>query len=124
VYINRAITGAIAANFFGARLILMWEALLGRIPFVKSIYSSVKQVSDTVLSDQGTAFRKGFIPVFESIGRPMQADRFPGRLVSSSQVFRGRFTDIVVVAVDVKLAQLVQHREAFERAGACHRPDR
>ena len=54
-------TGAIAANFAGARLIAMWEALLARIPFVKSIYSSVKQVSDTVLSDQGTAFRKALL---------------------------------------------------------------
>ena len=55
------LTGAIAANFFGARLILMWEALLGRIPFVKSIYSSVKQVSDTLLSDSSNAFRKALL---------------------------------------------------------------
>ncbi len=54
-------TGAVAANFAGARLIAMWESLLARIPFVKSIYSSVKQVSDTVLSDQGTAFRKALL---------------------------------------------------------------
>src|SRR5450631_1876220 len=58
------ITGAIAANFFGARLILMWEAMLGRIPFVKSIYSSVKQVSDTLLSDSGNAFRKALLVEF------------------------------------------------------------
>jgi len=55
------VTGAVAANFAGARLIAMWESLLARIPFVKSIYSSVKQVSDTVLSDQGTAFRKALL---------------------------------------------------------------
>jgi uncharacterized membrane protein len=55
------LTGAIAANFFGARLIQLWEALLGRIPFVKSIYSSVKQVSDTLLSESGTAFRKALL---------------------------------------------------------------
>jgi uncharacterized membrane protein len=58
------LTGAIAANFFGARLILMWEAMLGRIPFVKSIYSSVKQVSDTLLSDSGNAFRKALLVEF------------------------------------------------------------
>ena len=57
-------TGAIAANFFGARLIQMWEALLGRIPFVKSIYSSVKQVSDTLLSDSSNAFRKALLVEF------------------------------------------------------------
>jgi len=55
------LTGVIAANFFGARLIRLWEALLGRIPFVKSIYSSVKQVSDTLLSDSGNAFRKALL---------------------------------------------------------------
>jgi uncharacterized membrane protein len=58
------LTGAIAANFLGARLIAMWEALLGRIPFVKSIYHSVKQVSDTLLSDSGTAFRKALLVEF------------------------------------------------------------
>jgi len=55
------VTGVIAANFFGARLIGLWEALLGRIPVVKSIYSSVKQVSDTLLSDSGNAFRKAVL---------------------------------------------------------------
>src|SRR4029450_710677 len=58
------LTGVIAANFFGARLIMLWEALLGRIPFVKSIYSSVKQVSDTLLSDSGNAFRKALLVQF------------------------------------------------------------
>jgi uncharacterized membrane protein len=58
------ITGTVAANFFGARLILMWEAMLGRIPFVKSVYSSVKQVSDTLLSDSGNAFRKALLVEF------------------------------------------------------------
>ena len=58
------VTGTIAANFFGARLILMWESLLGRIPFVKSVYSSVKQVSDTLLSDSGNAFRKALLVEF------------------------------------------------------------
>src|SRR4051812_1129853 len=37
-------TGLVALNFLGARLILVWEAVLTRIPVVKSIYSSVKQV--------------------------------------------------------------------------------
>jgi uncharacterized membrane protein len=55
------LTGVITANFFGARLIQLWESVLGRIPFVKSIYSSVKQVSDTLLSESGTAFRKALL---------------------------------------------------------------
>jgi uncharacterized membrane protein len=62
------VTGVFAANFFGQRLIRMWEGILGRIPFVKSIYSSVKQVSDTVLSDQGTAFRKALLVEFPRPG--------------------------------------------------------
>jgi uncharacterized membrane protein len=55
------LTGVLAANFFGARLIMISESLLGRIPVVKSIYSSVKQVSDTLLSDSGVAFRKALL---------------------------------------------------------------
>jgi uncharacterized membrane protein len=55
------LTGVLAANFFGARLILVSESILGRIPVVKSIYSSVKQVSDTLLSDTGNAFRKALL---------------------------------------------------------------
>jgi uncharacterized membrane protein len=62
------LTGVVAANFFGARLIGFWENALGRIPVVKSIYSSVKQVSDTVLSDQGTAFRKALLVEFPRPG--------------------------------------------------------
>lgn len=52
------VTGLIAANFFGKRIILFWEGLLARVPVVKSIYYSVKQVSDTLFSDSGEAFRK------------------------------------------------------------------
>lgn len=39
----------------------LWEALLARIPVVKSIYYSVKQVSDTVFSSNGQAFRKALL---------------------------------------------------------------
>ncbi len=55
------VTGLLATNFFGKRLILIWEALLGHVPVVKSIYSSVKQVSDTLFSDSGQAFRKALL---------------------------------------------------------------
>jgi uncharacterized membrane protein len=58
------LTGIVAANFLGARFIRMWESVLGRIPVVKSTYSSVKQVSDTLLSDQGNAFRKALLVQF------------------------------------------------------------
>jgi uncharacterized membrane protein len=52
------VTGLFTANIIGQRLIVFWEALLGRIPVVKSIYYSVKQVSDTLFSGSGEAFRK------------------------------------------------------------------
>jgi uncharacterized membrane protein len=53
--------GAIASNFFGRKLVGWWDALLNRIPVVRSIYSSVKQVSDTLFSDSGNAFRKAVL---------------------------------------------------------------
>jgi len=62
------VTGVIAANFLGARLIHVWEALLGRIPVVKSIYNGVKQVSDTLLSDSSYAFRKALLVEFPAPG--------------------------------------------------------
>ncbi len=52
------LTGLLAGNLLGQRLVRFWEALLNRIPVVKSIYGSVKQVSDTLLSGNGNAFRK------------------------------------------------------------------
>lgn len=55
------LTGVLGANIIGQRLVLIWESLLGRIPVVKSLYSSVKQVSDTLLSSSGQAFRKALL---------------------------------------------------------------
>lgn len=52
------LTGVLTANIVGQRLIRFWEGVLGRIPVVKSIYYSVKQVSDTLFSGSGEAFRK------------------------------------------------------------------
>lgn len=55
------ITGVITQNFVGNRLLMLWELLLKRIPVVSSIYSSVKQVSDTLFSSSGNAFRKALL---------------------------------------------------------------
>lgn len=55
------ITGMVGHNIIGQRLIRFWEALLSRIPVVKSIYYSVKQVSDTLFSSSGEAFRKALL---------------------------------------------------------------
>lgn len=55
------LVGAIASNFLGKRLVAWWDRLLGRIPVVRSIYTSVKQVSDTLFSTNGNAFRKAVL---------------------------------------------------------------
>jgi uncharacterized membrane protein len=55
------LTGVFAANFIGERLIRVWETILTRIPVVASIYSAVKQVSDTLFSGSGQAFRKALL---------------------------------------------------------------
>ncbi|HCN67702.1 MAG TPA: DUF502 domain-containing protein [Candidatus Accumulibacter phosphatis] len=55
------LTGVLAANFIGQWLVVWWERLLARIPVVNSIYNSVKQVSDTLFSSSGNAFRKALL---------------------------------------------------------------
>ena len=55
------LTGMVAANIIGQRLVRYWDSLLSRIPVVKSIYYSVKQVSDTLFSSNGQAFRKALL---------------------------------------------------------------
>ncbi len=62
-------TGLLAANFLGQRLVRWWERLVGRIPIVNSIYSSVKQVSDTMLAQTGNAFRKVVLVEFPQRGQ-------------------------------------------------------
>ncbi len=54
-------TGLAARNFIGKRVVSLWESVLVRIPVVNSIYSSVKQVSDTLFSSSGNAFRKAVL---------------------------------------------------------------
>jgi uncharacterized membrane protein len=53
--------GAVVSNFIGAKLVRWGDALVSRIPVVRSIYSSVKQVSDTLFSPGGNAFRKAVL---------------------------------------------------------------
>ena len=55
------LTGMLTANIIGQRLVQFGESILARIPVVKSLYSSVKQVSDTLFSSSGQAFRKALL---------------------------------------------------------------
>ena len=61
-------TGLIGANVFGQRVVRLWESFLSRIPVVKSIYYSVKQVSDTLFSSSSHAFRKALLVQYPRTG--------------------------------------------------------
>jgi uncharacterized membrane protein len=58
------LTGVLAANMIGQRLVDVAQGWLARIPVVKTIYNSVKQVSDTLFSSSGQAFRKAVLVRF------------------------------------------------------------
>jgi uncharacterized membrane protein len=62
------LTGVFTANIIGQRLIRVWERAVARIPVVNSIYKSVKQVSDTLFSPSGQAFRKALLVQWPSPG--------------------------------------------------------
>jgi uncharacterized membrane protein len=55
------LTGMFVANIFGQWALRQWDRLMSNIPIVKSIYSSVKQVSDTLFSSNGNAFREAVL---------------------------------------------------------------
>jgi len=52
------ITGFILTNIAGRRIIRFWESFLDRIPLVRSVYSSVKQVTQTILSSDNNTFNE------------------------------------------------------------------
>ena len=62
------LTGVFAANIFGQWWLRQWDALMGKIPIVKSIYNSVKQVSDTLFSSNGNAFREAVLVQYPRYG--------------------------------------------------------
>jgi uncharacterized membrane protein len=55
------LTGVLVTNIFGQWVVRQWDGVIARIPIVKSIYSSVKQVSDTLFSSSGNAFREAVL---------------------------------------------------------------
>jgi len=61
-------TGVFVTNIFGQWWVRQWDAAMGRIPIVKSIYSSVKQVSDTLFSSTGNAFREAVLVQYPHAG--------------------------------------------------------
>ena len=90
------LTGLLAANFIGERLVRFWEGVLARIPVVKSIYYGVKQVSDTVLADTGLAFRKVLLVQYPRQGSwtiAFQTGRPGGDVVNH---LRGEYVSVYV----------------------------
>lgn len=62
------LTGLVVSNFVGSRLVRFWERLLDRIPVVRSIYSSAKQVAETMFSDKGQGFKTAVLAPFPQAG--------------------------------------------------------
>ena len=61
VFLVLVLTGALASNVAGRWMVKQWDKLFTHIPIVKSIYTSVKKVSDTLFSSNGNAFRKAVL---------------------------------------------------------------
>ena len=87
------ISGVFVTNVFGQWWMRQWDRLMHRIPIVKSIYSSVKQVSDTLFSSSGQAFREAVLVQYPRqgswtiafvTGRPggEVAEHLPGDFIS------------------------------------------
>jgi uncharacterized membrane protein len=61
-------TGALAANFFGRKLLSLGDFLVSHIPIVRNIYGGVKQISDTLFSPEGKAFRNAVLVRYPHAG--------------------------------------------------------
>lgn len=52
------LTGILVGNFIGHRILRFWESLLSRVPLIRSVYSAVKQVAETIFSESDSSFKK------------------------------------------------------------------
>jgi uncharacterized membrane protein len=93
VFLGLLITGALVSNVAGRWWVKQWDKLFTHIPIVKSIYTSVKKVSDTLFSSNGNAFRQALLVQYPragvwtiafQTGTPSGeiADKLPGDYVS------------------------------------------
>lgn len=62
------LTGMVAANFIGSRLLDLWDRLMGHIPLVRSVYTGVKQVAQTLFAPGGQSFRKVLLVQYPKAG--------------------------------------------------------
>ena len=62
------VTGFVISNFIGNYFLNIWERILNKIPLVRPIYTSVKQIIETFTSPSGTAFKKVLLIEFPRAG--------------------------------------------------------
>ena len=61
VFIFTTFVGLLATGLFGRTLIRIWENILNRMPVVRSVYSAIKQILETVMATQSDAFRQAVL---------------------------------------------------------------
>jgi len=68
VFSALVLTGALVSNVAGRWWLRQWGRLFTHIPVFKTIYNSVKKVSDTLFSSNGNAFRKALLVQYPRAG--------------------------------------------------------
>jgi uncharacterized membrane protein len=61
-------TGLVVTNFLGKKLVAIWDAIIARIPLVRTVYMSVKQVLETLFTPGGQSFRKVLLVEYPRVG--------------------------------------------------------
>ncbi len=84
------VTGALVANLVGRKLVSLWESVLARIPLVRTIYSAVKQVAETLLAPGGRSFRKVLLVEYPRKGMWSLAFETSGATLGEVQEKTGR----------------------------------
>ena len=61
VFLFTTLVGVLATGLLGRTLIRLWENILNRMPVVRSVYSAIKQILETVMATQSDAFRQAVL---------------------------------------------------------------
>lgn len=68
VFLTLLATGALVSNVAGRWFVRQWDRLFANIPIFKSVYSSVKKISNTLFSSDGNAFRRAMLIQYPRAG--------------------------------------------------------
>ena len=68
VFLGLMVSGALVSNVAGRWWMRQWNKIFTRIPVFKTVYTSVKKVSDTLFSSNGTAFRQALLVQYPHAG--------------------------------------------------------